>query len=137
VGAIFLRLKTDSDDPLANEARVLASAHVPWAVVPARENIVVERSAAPLEPRSHGSSGGFEQRKLHGALRLLLLYDGPVANPAARDDVADAYLDPSQPRNLLSMAKSDKARSRRRRCWSNAKRIAQTCCCLRARFAPM
>ena len=43
----------------------------------------------------------------------------------------------SHPRNLLSMAKSKSARSRNRLCSSNQKRIAQTCCCFRARLAPI
>lgn len=43
----------------------------------------------------------------------------------------------SQPRSLLSMAKSNSARSRNRLCWSSQKRIAQTCCCFSARLAPI
>lgn len=39
-------------------------------------------------------------------------------------------------RRLLSIAKSKNARSRKRRCWSSQKRIAQTCCGLSARLAP-
>jgi hypothetical protein len=42
----------------------------------------------------------------------------------------------SQPRSLLSIAKSNRARSRTRPSRSSQKRMAQTCCGLSARFAP-
>jgi hypothetical protein len=42
----------------------------------------------------------------------------------------------SQPRSLLSMAKSKRARSRSRPSRSNQKRIAHTCCGFSARLAP-
>jgi hypothetical protein len=42
----------------------------------------------------------------------------------------------SHPRNLLSIAKSNIARSRRRYSRSSQNRIAQTCCGFSARFAP-
>ena len=48
VGAIFLGLQADPDDSFMNRARILACAHVRGAVVPAWEDIIIERSSASL-----------------------------------------------------------------------------------------
>jgi hypothetical protein len=58
VSTVILSLEADADDPLANEARVLARAHVPYIVVTARKDEIVQYAATALEPREQGLRAG-------------------------------------------------------------------------------
>lgn len=136
VGAILPWLETDTNDPFVSKASILARAHVPNAIVPARKNVVAERSASLLQPSPHCFPGRLEQFNLNGRW-VFCCTATALSRTSPRETISPMLtLTTSQPRNLPSMAKSNSAQSRRRRCWSSQKRIAQTCCYLRARFAP-
>lgn len=116
MGAILLRLQTNSDDPFVNEASILARAHVRHVIVPAWEDIIVERSASPFQPRPHCLPSRLEQIELNLALSLLLYNYGSVANPPARDNIADAHFDHTAPAQFAIDGEVNSALPRKRRC---------------------
>lgn len=93
VRSVLLRLEADADHPLVHQAGVLARAHVRHVVVSARENVVVERAAAALQPSSHRFPGSLHQLELDGSLRLLLHDYCASAHAPTRNDIANADLD--------------------------------------------
>src|SRR5665213_3581031 len=62
-------------------------------VGPARENVVIERAPAALQPSQDAGSRRFKQLELYGPACLLLHHDRTHSDLAAADEVADANLD--------------------------------------------
>ena len=90
--AVVLRPQPNPGDPLIDEPRVLARAHVPGVIDPARKGKVVERFAMAFKPGQDAAPCSVKQLKLNRAARLLLDDNGAIANPAAHDEIADLDL---------------------------------------------
>jgi hypothetical protein len=62
-------------------------------VVPAWENVIVERTAAALKPGEQGFSSRLNQLELYGPFCFLLHHDGAIANATGSYNVANTHLD--------------------------------------------
>lgn len=89
----------------------MAGAHVPSVIDPARKSEVVENNSA-FKPGQDAAPRRVEQLELNGSARLLLNNDRAIPNATTNHDVADLIFTTSQPRSLLSIARSNMARSR-------------------------
>lgn len=85
--------EADARDQLANEAGVLPRAYVAHVVVSAREDEIVQRTAAALKPSEQRLTGRVNQLELHGPLGLLLDHDGAIPDPTTGNGVTDANPD--------------------------------------------
>lgn len=88
---IVLRWKANANHPLMHQTGILSRADVGHVVVTAREDEVVQRAAAPLEPCSHRFTGRIHELELNRSLGLLLNDDGTVADTPTRNYVADPH----------------------------------------------
>lgn len=90
---VILSRKADADHPLVYEAGILPRAYVGHVVVSAREDEVVQRPAASLQPCPHRLSCRIHQLELHRTFGLLLNHNGAVTDAPAGNYVADPHLD--------------------------------------------
>lgn len=71
------------------EPGILPDARVSGVIVPARENVIVQRSTPTFERGAHRSPGSLHQLELDRPLNVLLDHDSLVADEPARHDVAN------------------------------------------------
>lgn len=121
---VLAHVEANGTDPLFNQAGVLAGAQVAHIVDAAREDEIVERAAATVEPGQQCFACFGHQLKLNGSVGFLLDDRRPVPDGMTVMMSPIFILTMSQPRSLLSIARSNSARSRNRRCPSRKKRIA-------------
>ena len=133
---VILPAQSDPGDPLINEASMLPSADMIGMIDPAWKDEVVERAAAAFKPRQNTAASRFEELELNGSACFLLNDDRACTNPATAGEIADLDFNDVAPRSLLSIARSNIARSRRRRSRSSQNLMAQTCCGFSARLPP-
>ena len=133
--AILLWRRTNRGDPFVYQAGVLPRAHVVGVIDPARECIVVDRAPTPFKPSQKAGSDVAGDLKLDWPTRLLLNNDRTGPNVRPGDQIILIFIR-SQPRSLLSIARSNKARSRTRPSRSRKKRTAQICFCVSGRLVP-
>lgn len=110
IGMVVIGVEIETD-PFADQARILPRAHVSHAVVPTREYIIVERAATTLKPGEQGLPGGLDQLELHrrSVFCCTTRARSRTRPPATRSPIRTFTT--SHPRSLLSMAKSNSARS--------------------------
>jgi hypothetical protein len=89
------------------------------------------------DPSSDGFPRRFGNLELDGPLGLLLQHDTPGGNGLSLADIPHLNLTRSQARSLLSIARLNKASSRRRSASCRRMRIAQISLSLRGVFWPM
>lgn len=93
VSSIFLRAQTDRGHPLVNEACILPRAHMFCVIDSAREYIVFDRAASPLQPGQKAGPHVARDLELDGTTRLLLNDDRSGSDFGSGDDITDPDLD--------------------------------------------
>jgi len=127
MGTVFLGSKPDRLDPFINEAGILPCAHVSPRMDRARKCVIIHCPAASFQPCEKAGACVAHQLELNRSTGFLLDDHRASSDFLPYNKVADLILTRSQPRNLLSIAKSKSALSRRRRSRSRKKRIAHIC----------
>jgi len=84
--------ETDTCYPFIDKPRVLAGAEMPIMINPAGKDIIVHRTAAPIQPSQQARPSVRQQFELNGPSRLLLHHDCPRSDLSAADNVADLHL---------------------------------------------
>ena len=105
-------------------------------IAPTGKHKIIERASSTFEPRENAVTSRFEELELHRSSGFLL-QDGRARTSPLLTISPILIFTISQPRSLLSIARSNIARS-----WSLCSRssqnlIAQTCCGFNARLAPI
>ena len=91
VSPVILSGKPDSDHPLVHKAGILPGAHVSHVVVSAREDEVVQRPAASLQPSPHRLSCRVHQLELNWSFGLLLNHYGAITDASAGNYITDPH----------------------------------------------
>ncbi len=130
------RGRNPAEHPFVYEARILPRAQVSGAINTARENIVVDCAATSLQPRQEARPNVSSQLELHWPSGLLLNDHRARLISAPETRSAILILTMSHPRSLLSIARSNRARSRSRPSRSRKNRTAHICFCVSGRLVP-
>ncbi len=137
MGAVVFGSKSDADYPFVNQAGILPRAQMPRRINPAWKGVVIDRPSTPLKPSEQACPGISGQFELNGGRPVFCgtaIAPGRMSGPTTR--VPILIFTRSHPRNLLSIARSNRARSRSRPSLSRKKRIAHACRGFSARLAP-
>lgn len=116
VRSVILRWQADADHPFSHKTGILARAHVGHVIVAAREDVVVQCTAASFQPRTYRFTSRIHKFELNRALGLLLYDDGAITDTSPRNQIADANFDDIAAAQLAIDGRSNSARSRNRRC---------------------
>lgn len=131
--SVPLLIKTDRRHPFINRAGILPCAEVTEIIDPARKRIVPPRRPSQTVRLLRASC---MISNCTGLPVFCWMMVARSQNDPALIRSPIVILTRSQPRNLLSIAKSNSARSRRRLCSSRQKRIAQISRSFKGRFCP-
>jgi hypothetical protein len=101
-------------DPTMHDASILASRHMGLIVDAAREDVSAAICRGHVQPVLQRGPGLFRDLELNRTARLVPDNRCSVSHVSAGGDVIDPKLTRPQPRNLLSMARLNIARSRLR-----------------------
>lgn len=74
--AVVLLSQTDRRHPLIHETSILSSAEVGGVIDAARKGVIIDRSAASLQPCQQARACCFHEFELYWPLRLTLHHDG-------------------------------------------------------------
>ena len=92
MGTIFTSHQADPSHPFINKAGILPGAEMAVVINPAREDVIVDRSASPFEPCQQTGSSIREQLELNRPTCFLLHHDCARSYLPATDKIADLHL---------------------------------------------
>ena len=88
---------------------------MPIVIDAAGKDVIVDSSSPSIEPCQQAGSSILEQLELDGASCFLLHHNRPRSNLTAADKVTDFHLNEVTTPELAVIARSNSARSRKRR----------------------
>lgn len=136
MGAIFTSHQTDPSHPFINKTGILPGAEMALVINPAREDVIVNRSASPFEPCQQTGSRIGEQLRLNGPTCFLLHYDRARSDLSATDKVADLHLHQVAASELAVDRQIEQRSIPQTAALIEIKTDSQICFGFRARFAP-
>jgi hypothetical protein len=115
VGATFASHQAKPGNPFIDKLSILAGVKVPVVINPASKDITIHRAAWAFKPRRQAASGVRQKLELNRSNCLLLHHNCACSDLTAAHDVADFHADKVTATQLASIARSNSARSRKRR----------------------